>query len=142
VRKVRKWLKEEHPFCNSAEFCMWFLQDKAYAFRFGYVEAMEVTAEVELPATQGPGVTAAQQAAVERNMKAVAFLISAMPDSIVINVMAAGPSNTDWTKTQSTSHGCLPEGVLRSDHDIVESWNKERLGELHDEEGRQPKGLV
>jgi hypothetical protein len=29
-------------------------------------------------------------------MKAAAFLISAMPDSIVINVMAAGPSNTDW----------------------------------------------
>jgi hypothetical protein len=52
------------------EFCMWFLQANAYTFQFGYANAMKVMAEVDLPATQGPGETAAQQVAVERNMKA------------------------------------------------------------------------
>jgi hypothetical protein len=41
------------------EFCVWFLRAKAYAFRFGYANAMEVMAEVDLPAAQGPGGTAA-----------------------------------------------------------------------------------
>jgi hypothetical protein len=55
-----------------------------------------INAEAKVPAEEGPGVTAAQQAAVERNMKAVAFLTLAMPDLLVINVLAAGLSNADW----------------------------------------------
>jgi hypothetical protein len=51
------------------------------------MSAMNVQAEADLPAAEGPGVGADQIAAVERNMKAAYFLISAMPDSIVINVM-------------------------------------------------------
>jgi hypothetical protein len=53
-------------------------------------------AEVHLPAREGPGVGADQQAAVERNMKAVAFLMAAMPDLQIINVMLAGLSDVNW----------------------------------------------
>jgi hypothetical protein len=57
---------------------------------------VDINAEVELPAAEASGVTAAQQAAVERNMNAAAFLMSAIPDSLVINVMAARIASGDW----------------------------------------------
>jgi hypothetical protein len=57
---------------------------------------MEPRAEVDLPAAAGPGVGVDQQAAVERNMKAAAFLMEAMPNSEVINIMAAGISDPPW----------------------------------------------
>jgi hypothetical protein len=48
-------------------------------------------------------VGAAQQGAVERNMRAAAFLTLAMPDSIVINVMTAGLATAEWP-TQPKAH--------------------------------------
>jgi hypothetical protein len=78
------------------DFCIWFLRAKAHASWFGFVAAMDINAENELPAAEEPRVGAAQQAAVEQNMKAAAFLTSAMPDSLVINVMAAGLSTVNW----------------------------------------------
>jgi hypothetical protein len=62
--------------------------------RFGFISAMGDQAEVNLP--DGPGVSADQIAAVERNMKAAACIILTMPDSQVINVVAAGIASADW----------------------------------------------
>jgi hypothetical protein len=52
-------------------------------------------AEVNLPAAEGTGVGANQQAAVEQNMKAAAFLMAVMPDLQIINVIAAVISDPD-----------------------------------------------
>jgi hypothetical protein len=57
---------------------------------------MSNRAEANLPAAEGPGVGADQQAAVKRNMKAVAFLMAAMPDLQIINVMSALIYDPDW----------------------------------------------
>jgi hypothetical protein len=57
---------------------------------------MNIRLENDLPAAEGPGVGAAQEAAVERNMKAAVFLTSAMLDLLVINVMAAGLTDANW----------------------------------------------
>jgi hypothetical protein len=78
------------------ERVVWFLQAKAYVLRFGYAYTMDIVAKVELADVQGPEATVAQQGAVERNMKAVAFLTLAIPDSIVINDMVAGLATTEW----------------------------------------------
>jgi hypothetical protein len=61
-----------------------------------FLSAMGHRAEVHLPAAEGPGVGADQEAAVERNMKAAAFLVSAMPNLQTSNVMAAGISDPGW----------------------------------------------
>jgi gag-polypeptide of LTR copia-type len=53
-------------------------------------------AEADLPAAAGPGTSPAKIAAVERNIKAVSFLTAAMPDSLLVNVTAAGESDPDW----------------------------------------------
>jgi hypothetical protein len=85
------------------DFCIWFVRAKAHATWFGYVAAMNIRAENDLPAAEGPRVGAAQEAAVERNMKAAAFLTLAMPDSLVINVMAAGLADVNW-RNQPMAH--------------------------------------
>jgi hypothetical protein len=58
------------------DFCLWFLRAKTHAYWFGFTAAMDINAEAQLPAAERPGVTAAKQAAVERNMNAAAFLTS------------------------------------------------------------------
>jgi hypothetical protein len=78
------------------EFCNWFIAAKAHATRFGYMSAMNDQAEADLPAAEGPGVGADQTAAVERNNKAVYFLITAMPDSIAVGVLLAGTASVNW----------------------------------------------
>jgi hypothetical protein len=77
------------------EYSVWYLQTRGYAARFGFLSAMGYQAEVNLPAAEGPGVGADQQAAVKWNMK-VAFLMAATPDLQIINIMAAGISDPDW----------------------------------------------
>jgi hypothetical protein len=67
------------------------------------MSAMNDQAEADLPAAEGPGVGADQTAAVERNNKAVYFLITAMPDSIAIGVLVAGTAGTNWP-TQPKAH--------------------------------------
>jgi hypothetical protein len=78
------------------EYSVWYLQAQGYAARFGFLSAMCDRAEVNLPAAEGPGVGADQQAAVKRNMKVAAFLMAAMPDLQIINIMSAGISDPDW----------------------------------------------
>jgi len=78
------------------DFCIWNLRAKAYAHRFGFASAMSATVEVNLPTAEGPGVGVDQQAAVDRNTKATSFLTAAMPNSQVINMMAAGLADPDW----------------------------------------------
>lgn len=78
------------------DFCMWFIRAKAYADWFDFGEAMSPVAEADLPANEGPGTGANEIAAVTRNKKAVAYLISAMPDSLVLNLMAAGTADPAW----------------------------------------------
>jgi hypothetical protein len=78
------------------EFCIWYLQAQGYATRFGFISAMGPRAEAHLPAAEGPGVGMDQQAAVERNKKVAAFLMEAMPNSKVINILAAGIVDTAW----------------------------------------------
>lgn len=52
--------------------------------------------EATLPANEGPGVGADEQAAVDQNTKATSFLMSAMPNTQVINLMAAGLADPTW----------------------------------------------
>jgi hypothetical protein len=78
------------------EYSVWYLQAQGYAARFGFLSAMGDRAEANLPAAEGPGVGADQQAAVKQNMKAAAFLMAAMPDLEIINIMSAGISDPDW----------------------------------------------
>jgi hypothetical protein len=49
--------------------------------KIGFISTMGPRAEVNLPANEGPGVGMDQQATVERNMKAAAFLMEAMLNS-------------------------------------------------------------
>jgi hypothetical protein len=68
-------------------------------------------------------------------MKAAAFLISAMLDSIVINVMAARLSDTDWPN-QPKVH--LTVAYLKESFKAAMTLSKvgaERLGEFCNEEG-------
>jgi hypothetical protein len=85
------------------EFCNWFLDAKAHAAQFGYMSAMNVQAEADPTVSEGPGVGIDQTAALERKMKAAYFLISAMPDSMVINLMVGGIASPDWP-TQPKAH--------------------------------------
>jgi hypothetical protein len=116
-RKSEKMAEEQAPIPRFSgdedDFCALFLQAKAYALSFGYTDLMDVAAKADLPAVQGPGVGAAQQGAVGRNMKAAAFLTLAMPDSIVINVMAAGLAKCRLANpAKSSFHGGISQGVL------------------------------
>jgi hypothetical protein len=78
------------------EFSVWNLHARGYAARFGFLSAMGDQVEANLPAREGPGVGAEQQVAVKRNMKAVPFLMAAMPDLQIINLMSAGLSYPAW----------------------------------------------
>jgi hypothetical protein len=78
------------------EYSVWYFRARGYAARFGFLSAMGEIVEVHLPAREGPGVGADQQAVVKQNMKAVAFLMAAMPDLQIINVMSAGLSDINW----------------------------------------------
>jgi hypothetical protein len=78
------------------EFSIWFWRAKAYTVRFGFAQAMSATAEANLPRAEGPGANADEQAAVERNLKAVFFLSNAVPDSMLVNVTAAGLKDAAW----------------------------------------------
>jgi hypothetical protein len=60
---------------------------------FGIVKAMNANAEADLPANEGPEANAADTPVMERTRKAVAVPITAMPDSQVLNLMAAGKSD-------------------------------------------------
>jgi hypothetical protein len=79
------------------------MRAKAYAARFGYTQALSATAEANLPANQGPGQNQDEQDAVERNLKAVTFLTNAVPDSMLIQITAAGSTDTNWP-TQPKAH--------------------------------------
>jgi hypothetical protein len=85
------------------DFCTWYHQARKFATRYGFISTMGSRAVVNLPTAEGPGVGADQQAAVERNMQAAAFIILNMPDCEIINVMMAGISSADWP-TQPKAH--------------------------------------
>jgi hypothetical protein len=55
------------------EYSMWYLQAQGYVARFGFLSAMGDQAEAKLPAAEGPGVGADQQATVEQNMRQQLF---------------------------------------------------------------------
>jgi hypothetical protein len=93
---VRRKIVDSTVQWGGRQFCIWSLRANTHAFWFGFSAAMDINAEDKLPAAEGSGGTAAQQAEVERNMKAAAFLTLAMPELLVINVMAAGLSSIDW----------------------------------------------
>jgi hypothetical protein len=78
------------------EYCIWWVRAKAYAARFGFRGAMSDVAEANLPANAGPGANQGEIDAVARNSKAVSFLTAAMPNNLVVNVMAAGESDPNW----------------------------------------------
>jgi gag-polypeptide of LTR copia-type len=78
------------------KFCVWYLRARGYATRFDFISAMGPVVDPNLPANEGPGVGVDQQAAVKRNMKAATFLMEAMPNSEVINIMAAGTADAAW----------------------------------------------
>jgi gag-polypeptide of LTR copia-type len=81
---------------NEDEFCVWYLQARGYATRFVFISAMGPVVDPNLPDNEGPGVGVDQQATVERNMKAATFLMEAMLNSEVINIMAAGTADAAW----------------------------------------------
>ena len=85
------------------EFCTWWLRARAYAGRFGFKQAMSATVEANLPANEGPGANQDEQNAVERNVKAADFLTTAMPDSMLVLITAAGLKDTNWP-TQPKAH--------------------------------------
>jgi hypothetical protein len=64
------------------DFCIWI--------------AMQIRAEPNLPAREGPGNMADEIAAVERNDKAVAFLMAAMPDAQAVTLLVAGKADPNW----------------------------------------------
>jgi hypothetical protein len=57
---------------------------------------MQVRAEPHLPANEGPGTMADWIATVERNDKAVAFLMAAMPNAQEVSLLAAGKADPNW----------------------------------------------
>jgi hypothetical protein len=85
------------------EFCLWWVRAKAYAARYGFRATMSDAAEADLPANEGAGVGAAEIATVERNIKAVSFSTTAMPDSLLVNVTAAGEGDPAWPN-QAKAH--------------------------------------
>jgi hypothetical protein len=92
-------------------FNLWVACAEIYAERFGFAAAMTIDAKDNLPEEEGVGGNADEEAAVERNRKAVSFLMLAMPNSIVINVLAAGKSDLQWPN-KPKAHlmmGCLKE---------------------------------
>jgi hypothetical protein len=98
------------------EYSVWYLQAWGYAARFGFLSAMGDQAEAKLPAAEGPGVGADQQAAVEQNIKVAAFLMAAMPDLQIINVISAGISDPDWPN-EPKAHlmmACLKETYVEA----------------------------
>jgi hypothetical protein len=82
---------------NEDDYALWWMRALAYAERFKFGDTMSSIAEADLPATEGPGTSVDEIAAVERNTKAVAFLMQVIPDSVLIGMRAAG-TNTDWPK--------------------------------------------
>jgi hypothetical protein len=85
------------------EFNVWLFRAEAYAERFGFASAMGNIAEADLPEKEGPGTTNQEQAAVERNWKAVSFNMSAMPNSLMVNLMAASKLDPKWPN-QAKAH--------------------------------------
>jgi hypothetical protein len=85
------------------DFCAWYHQARKYATRCGFSSTMGPRAEVHLPTAKGPGMGADQQAAVERNTQAAAFIIMNMPDCEIFSVMMAGIASADWP-TQPKAH--------------------------------------
>jgi hypothetical protein len=117
------------------EFCNWFIDAKAHAARFGYMSAMNDQAEADLPeadlpAAEGPGVGADQTAAVERNLKAAYFLVSAMPDSIVINVIVAGTASANWP-TQQKAHLMMTYHKETFNYKTEEQDTVEKAASIH-----------
>jgi hypothetical protein len=74
-------------------FNLWVAHAGIYAERFEFVAALVIAAKVHLPQAEGVGGNADEEPAVERNRKAVSFLMSAMLNAIAINVLAAGKSD-------------------------------------------------
>jgi Zinc knuckle len=81
---------------NEGEFRMWLFKAEVYMERFGFGEALSDVVENDLPAREGPGATDEERAAVERNRKAVSFLMTAMPNVQAINMMAAAKRDPGW----------------------------------------------
>jgi gag-polypeptide of LTR copia-type len=75
---------------------LWLTCAEIYAERFEFAEVLAVDAEPNLPEAEGPGVNEDEEAAVERNRKAVLFLMLAMPNAIAINVLGAGKADKHW----------------------------------------------
>jgi hypothetical protein len=78
------------------EFNIWLFCAEAYAEQFGFATAMGSTAEADLPDDEGPGTTNQEKAAVEQNWKVVSFLMSAMLNSLMVNLMATSKTDPKW----------------------------------------------
>jgi gag-polypeptide of LTR copia-type len=124
------------------EYCLWMIRADAYAVRYGFQATLTDAAEADLPAAQGPGAGADEIAAVERNAKAVSFLTTAMPDKLLVNIMAAGKGDPDWP-TQAKAH--LMIAYLKSSFEDTSTLS--RVGAKRDLENCKmnkednPKGL-
>jgi hypothetical protein len=77
------------------EFSILYPWERVHVTRFGFISTMGKRAEVSLPAAEGPGVGADQEAAVEKYMKAATFLMLAMPDSQIVKL---------WCQESQTQH--------------------------------------
>ena len=89
---VPKFSGKEEDFSN------WYMRAEAHAERFEFLEALSPMKETDLPVDEGPGATADEKDAVARNKKAAAFLVSAMPDSVLASIRAAGRADPKWPK--------------------------------------------
>jgi hypothetical protein len=78
------------------EFSFWLFCAEVYAKWFGFASAMGSAAEADLPANEGPGTTNQEKTAVECNWKVVSFIMSAMPNSLKVNLMAASKTDPKW----------------------------------------------
>jgi hypothetical protein len=78
------------------EFGNWWVRAQTYAAIYGFQATMIGKAEGNLPAKVGPGANQGEIEAVDRNNQAAWFLTDAMPDSMLMSVVAAGQSDLDW----------------------------------------------
>jgi hypothetical protein len=118
------------------DFCIWLVRAEAYAEQFDFVEAMQPIAKANMPVNEGQ----AQQKAASRNKKAVAYLKSAMPNSQVVNMMAAGKGYPNWPNP-AKAH--LMIAYLKETYEDTSTlWSQARSGKLCDEKRREFKDFV
>jgi hypothetical protein len=123
------------------EFDIWWVRAKTYAARYGFQATMIGTAEGNLPANAGPGANQGEIDAVERNNKAMYFLTVAMPDSMLLSVVAAGESDPAWPDhakahlmiTYLKNYFDVEEDIVEED-DVEEDVNVEEDDDVEEDD--------